>query len=132
MRQKAMELKTKTFVFIVLSFLLGGIAGGFIGRTYFSGQTSSRRPSRSEMQKQMADRLKLTPVQSTKVDSILESFRENFSQVQSQYWHSFHMKRDTLRMSIRALLTADQNKLFDDYVKELDGREARRRDTTEH
>ncbi len=127
-----MELKTKTFVFIVLSFLLGGIAGGFIGKTYFAGQAGSRRPSRAEMQKQVNDRLKLTPVQSTKVDSILESFRENFSQVQSQYWHAFHVKRDTLRMSIRALLTAEQNKLFDDYIKEMDGREARRRDTTEH
>ena len=127
-----MELKTKTFVFIVLSFLLGGIAGGFIGKTYFAGPTGSRRPNRAEMQRQFADRLKLTPLQSTKVDSILESFRENFSQVQSHYWQSFHVKRDTLRMSIRALLTADQNKLFDSYIKEMDGREARRRDTTEH
>ena len=127
-----MELKTKTFVFIVLSFLLGGVAGGFLGKTYFGGPSSNRRPSRAEMQKQFADRLKLTPVQSTKVDSILESFRENFSQVQSRYWETYHVKRDTLRMSIRALLTADQNKLFDVYVKEMDGRESRRRDSTEH
>jgi hypothetical protein len=127
-----MELKTKTFVFIVLSFLLGGIAGGFIGKTYFAGPSASRRPNRVEMQKQVADRLKLTPVQTAKVDSILESFRVNFSQVQSHYWHTFHLKRDTLRMSIRALLTGDQNKLFDDYVKEMDEREARRRDTTAH
>jgi hypothetical protein len=127
-----MELKTKTFVFIVLSFLLGGIAGGFIGKTYFAGQTGSRRPSRAEMQKQFDERLKLTPAQSTKIDSILESFRENFSQVQSHYWQAFHVKRDTLRMSIRALLTTDQNRLFDDYIKEMDGRESRRRDTTEH
>jgi len=125
-----MELKTKTFVFIVLSFLLGGVAGGFIGRTYFAGPMSSRRPGRVEMQKQFADRLKLTPTQSTKIDSILESFRENFSQVQSQYWQSFHVKRDTLRMSIRTLLTVEQNKLFDGYVKEMDERESRRRDTT--
>jgi hypothetical protein len=126
-----MELKTKTFVFIVVSFLLGGVAGGFIGRTYFApGPGGHRPPNRVEMQKQFADRLKLTPVQSTKVDSILESFRENFSQVQSHYWQSFHSKRDTLRLSIRALLSADQNKLFDNYIKEMDEREARRRDTT--
>lgn len=127
-----MELKTKTFVFIVLSFVLGGIAGGFIGKTYFAGQTGSRRPSRAEMQKQFADRLKLTPVQNTKVDSILESFRVNFSQVQSHYWQAYHVKRDTLRMSIRSLLTSEQNKLFDGYIKEMDNRESRRRDSTEH
>ncbi|MCX6135289.1 MAG: hypothetical protein NTU47_15905 [Ignavibacteriales bacterium] len=126
-----MELKTKTFVFIVLSFLLGGVAGGFIGRTYFGSPPGGRRPpNRVEMQKQFTDRLKLTTVQSTKVDSILESFKDNFSQVQSQYWQSFHVKRDTLRMSIRALLTIDQNKLFDEYIREMDQREARHRDTT--
>lgn len=123
-----MELKTKTFVFIVLSFLLGGVAGGFIGKNYFSGPPGGRRPNRPEMQKQFADRLKLTPDQSTKVDSILESFRENFSQVQSQYWQSFRVKRDTLRMSIRAHLTEEQNKLFDNYIKEMDGHESKRRD----
>ena len=125
-----MELKTKTLVFIVLSFLLGGIAGGFIGKTYFTGQPTSRRPNRVEMQKQLADRLKLTPDQSTRVDSILESFRVNFSQVQSHYWQTFHMKRDTLRLSIRSLLSSEQNKLFDSYIKEMDERESHRRDTT--
>jgi hypothetical protein len=121
-----MELKTKTFVFIILSFLLGGVAGGFI-----SGPPGGRRPNRAEMQKQFADRLKLTPEQSTKVDSILESFRGNFSQVQAHYWQSFHGKRDTLRMSIRALLTEEQNKLFDKYIKEMDGHESKRRDGPE-
>ena len=127
-----MELKTKTFVFIAVSFLLGGIAGGFVGRTYFSIPPSTHRPTRAEMQKQFADRMKLTPDQSVKVDSILESFRQSFGQVQKNYWQAFHLKRDTLRMSIRALLSADQNKLFDNYTKELDERESRRRDSSDH
>lgn len=126
-----MELKTKTFVFIIASFLLGGIAGGFIGKTYFTGQGSGHRPTRAEMQKHFDARLKLDSSQSVRVDSILEAFRQSFSQVQSQYWGSFHAKRDTLRMSIRALLTADQNKLFDDYIKESDQREAKRRENPE-
>jgi hypothetical protein len=126
-----MELKTKTFVFIVISFLLGGVAGGFIGRTYFSIQPSSHRPTHAEMQKQFADRMMLTSDQSTKVDSILEAYRQSFSQVQKNYWQSYHVKRDTLRMSIRALLSADQNKLFDNYTKELDEREAKRRDSSD-
>lgn len=126
-----MELKTKTFVFIIASFLLGGIAGGYIGKTYFAGQGGGHRPTRAEMQKHFAERLKLDTSQSVRVDSILEAFRQSFSQVQGQYWGSFHTKRDTLRMSIRALLTADQNKLFDDYIKESDQREAKRRENPE-
>jgi hypothetical protein len=123
-----MELKTKTFAFIVLTFVLGGVAGVFLGRTYFSGQADRHRQSWAGVQKQFADRLKLDATQTAKVDSILEAFRQNFSVVQGQYWQSFHAKRDTLRMSIRALLTAEQNKLFDDYIKETDQRESRRRE----
>ena len=126
-----MELKTKTFLFIILSFVLGGVAGFFLGRTYFppSGPGGGHRPTRAEMQKQFADRLKLNPAQSAQVDSILEAFRQSFSQVQGDYWKTFHAKRDTLRMSIRALLSSEQNKLFDDYTKEMDQRESRRRES---
>lgn len=126
-----MELKTKTFIFILVSFVLGGVAGVFIGKTYFSGQSGGHRPARAEFQKQFAERLKLDAAQSAKVDSILEAFRQKFSRVQGQYWESFRAKRDTLRMSIRALLTAEQNKLFDDYTKEMDQRESKRRENPE-
>jgi hypothetical protein len=123
-----MGLKTKTFAFVLMSFLLGGVAGGYIGKTYFATQGSGHRPTRATIQKQFADRLHLNASQSAKVDSILEAFRQNFGQVQNGYWQTFHSKRDTLRLSIRALLAPEQNKLFDDYIKEMDGREAKRRD----
>ncbi len=126
-----MQLKTKTFAFIVLSFLLGGVAGVYVGRVYFPRQPERRRPPWTEVQKQFADRLKLDSVQTAKVDSIMEAFRENFSRVQGQYMQTFHAKRDTLRMSIRVLLTPEQNKLFDEYVKETGQREGRRREGQE-
>ena len=126
-----MELKTKTFVFILVSFVLGGVAGIFVGKSYFTGQTDRHRPSWTEVQKQFADRLKLNPAQTAKVDSILEAFRQRFSSVQGQYWQMFHANRDTLRMSIRALLTAEQNKLFDEYIKQTDQRESRRHEGSE-
>ena len=123
-----MGLKTKTFAFVVISFLLGAVAGGYIGKTYFATQGAGHRPTRVTMQKQFAERLHLNTMQAVKVDSILEAFRQSFGQVQSGYWQIFHSKRDTLRLSIRALLAPEQNKLFDDYIKETDGREAKRRE----
>lgn len=123
-----MGLKTKTFAFVLMSFLLGGVAGGYIGKTYFATQTGGRRPTRAAIQKQFAERLHLNVSQAAKVDSILEAFRQKFGQVQSGYWQTFHMKRDTLRLSIRALLAPEQNKLFDDYIKEMDEREAKHRE----
>ena len=126
-----MGLKTKTFAFVLLSFLLGGVAGGYIGKTYFAPQGGGHRPTKATMQKQFAERLHLDASQAVKVDSILESFRQSFGQVQSGYWQTFQLKRDTLRLSIRALLTPQQNKLFDEYIKEMDGREAKRRENPE-
>jgi hypothetical protein len=123
-----MGLKSKTFAFVFISFLLGAVAGGYIGRAYFSTQSAGHRPARAAIQKQFADRLHLNASQSAKVDSILEAFRQNFGQVQTGYWQTFHSKRDTLRLSIRALLAPEQNKLFDDYIKEMDSREAKRRE----
>jgi len=126
-----MELKTKTFLFIVISFLLGGVAGWYVGRNYFPRQSERHRPSWAEVQKQFSDRLKLDAAQTVKVDSITEAFRGSFSQVQAQYMQLFHSKRDTLRMSIRAVVTPEQNKLFDEYIKETGQREGRRREGPE-
>ena len=86
---------------------------------------------RAAMQKQFAERLHLNSSQAAKVDSILETFRQSFGQVQNGYWQMFHLKRDTLRMSIRALLAPEQNKLFDEYIKEMDDREAKHRENPE-
>ncbi len=126
-----MGLKTKTFAFVLLSFLLGGVAGGYIGKSYFATQGGGHRPTRATIQKQFAERLHLNVSQAAKVDSILESFRQSFGQVQNGYWQTYHLKRDTLRLSIRALLAPEQNKLFDEYIKEMDGREAKRRENPE-
>ncbi|HAL56209.1 MAG TPA: hypothetical protein DCP63_06995 [Bacteroidetes bacterium] len=123
-----MELKTKTFLFIISSFLLGGVAGGFVGKTYFGDGSGPRRPGRAEYQKQFADRLKLSSVQAAQVDSMFESNRARFSDVQKQYSEAIRLRRDTLRLEIRKLLSPEQNKLYDDYIKELEERDTRRRD----
>lgn len=121
-----MQLKTKTLVFIIIGFLLGCVAGVFIGRTYFAGPSGSHRPSRAEIQKQFATRLQLDSVQSAQVDSLMETFRKRFGDVQKHYWEAIRLKRDTLRLEIRQLLSPEQNKLYDDYIKEMSERESRR------
>ena len=40
----------------------------------------------------------------------------------------FSADRDTLRGSIRKLLSPEQNKLYDDYIKEMESRDTRRRE----
>lgn len=122
-----MELKTKTFLFVLVSFLLGGVAGGFFGRTYFAGSENGPHPSKAEFQKQFAKDLKLTPEQEVKVDSILEFNRNKIGVIQKQYADIYKLHRDTLRLEIRKLLTPEQNKLYDERIKEHEEREAKKR-----
>ncbi|MBI3586277.1 MAG: hypothetical protein HY088_04015 [Ignavibacteriales bacterium] len=123
-----MELKTKTFLFIILSFLLGAVAGGFIGRTYFAGPETGSRPSRAEFRKQFAKDLKLTPGQEVQVDSILEFNRDKISVIQKQFVDIYKLHKDTLRLEIRKLLTPEQNKLYDERIRKQEEREAKKRE----
>lgn len=123
-----MELKTKTFLFVIVSFLLGGVAGGFIGRTYFTGPENGRRPSRAEFQKQFAKDLKLDSEQEVKVDSLLEFNRNKIGSIQKQYADIYKLHRDTLRLEIRKLLTPEQNKLYDERIRKHEEREAKKRE----
>lgn len=121
-----MESKTKTFVFIIVAFLLGVVLGGFVGVTYFAKKNSGRtRPSREEIQKEFSAKLKLTGLQSVSVDSIIEAHRAKFNAVSGQFTNAFRANRDTLRLEIRKLLSPKQNTLYDSYIKEMDEREKR-------
>lgn len=126
-----MEAKTRTFWFIIVAFVLGVVAGGFIGSTYFGKRNAFRgKPTREDVQKEFTTKLQLTPAQSISVDSVLEASRAKFSAMSKRYSESFKANRDSLRMEIRKLLTPEQNKLYDNYIKEIDEREKRWRQGT--
>lgn len=121
-----MELKTKTTLFIVASFILGAIGGGYAVKTFFSSSNGGPRVSRGEYQKQFVERLHLDTAQAAKVDTIFDAHRMRFSEVKKAYSEIFRQKRDTLRMEIRKLLTPEQNALYDSYIKEQEDREKKR------
>jgi transketolase len=121
-----MGAKTKTFWFIIIAFLLGGVAGGFVGTTYVGKKnTYHTRPSREEIQREFSSRLKLTPQQSETIDSIFEASRTKMNELSKQYSQVFRARRDTLRAEIRKRLSPEQNRLYDEYIKEMDEREKR-------
>ncbi len=121
-----MEAKSKTLIFIVLSFILGVAAGGYFGASYFTPKRNSR-PSHSSVMKEFSERLKLTGNQPAKVDSILEASRKRFGELRKEYNEIFRGRRDSLRKEIRTILTEEQNELYDRYIKEMDDRESRYR-----
>ena len=121
-----MQAKSRTLVFLVVSFLLGGVAGVFADRTWLNSP-APKRPSRGEVSKEFAEKLMLRPEQTVAVDSILEARKERFVAVRKGYSETIKLQRDTLRREIRKLLSPDQNNLYDQYIKEIEERETRHR-----
>ncbi|GJQ20684.1 MAG: hypothetical protein HBSIN02_10390 [Bacteroidia bacterium] len=117
--------KTRTFVFLLVSFLLGGVAGGFLGATYFGGKPG--RYSRGDVMKEFTEKLKLRAEQTVAVDSILEAHKSKFSAIRKQYGEATKAQRDSLRKDIRKILSDEQHALFDTYIREMDERESRYR-----
>lgn len=121
-----MQPKTKTFVFILVSFVLGAVGGGYVGKLYFANSRAhSSPPSRDQVRQEFANRLKLDSTQAVVVDSIVEAYRQGLNETRKQYTEIFKSKRDSLRNDIRRMLSEEQNKLYDDYIKELNERESR-------
>ncbi len=118
-----MNPKTKTLLFILVSFVLGALVGGATVR-YWSGlRTEGRYQNQADVMKAFAERLHLNDQQVAQVDTILEQRRKKFD----QFRNAMIAVRDTTRQEIRKLLTPEQNKLFDEYVQEMNAREERRR-----
>jgi hypothetical protein len=115
-----MQPKTKTILFILLSFILGIFCGWFIE------DHVSIKPEHTpgDFQKMLAERLRLDEHQITQVDSLLEIRRQQMDVYRKQMF----AMRDTTQMEIRKFLDANQNKLFDAVIQEMNEREAKKRE----
>jgi hypothetical protein len=111
-----MQPKTKTILFIILSFVLGGVCGAIIDRQVLNVHAPVPPPSREDVLKMFADRLHLDHQQVEKIDTILDTYRPTLD----MYRKYVRLTRDTLEDEIRKVLSPEQNKLYDDYIKELD------------
>ena len=114
-----MRPKTKTILFILLSFVLGILCGWFLQDRVFI--KADHTPP--EFQKMLTERLRLNESQVAQLDSILEARRKQMELQRNQML----AMRDTTRIEIRRILNADQLKTFDEILQEKDAREAKNR-----
>ena len=117
-----MQPKTKTILFILLSFLAGILCGWFLEDRVFSGAQHSRNRNPGDFQKMLVERLQLTEKQAAQVDTILETRRKQMDVFRKQAL----AMRDTVHMDISKILNADQKKIFDDLIKDMNSRENKR------
>ena len=113
-----MKPKTKTILFILLSFILGILCGWFAQDRLFikAGHTLP------DFQKMLTERLHLDEHQIAQVDSILEARKKQMDVIRNQML----AMRDTTQIEIRKILNADQSKAFDEIVQELNARDAKK------
>ena len=122
-----MEPRRKLILYIVLSFVLGAVGGAFVGRELAPRHDWQQRREGSSPMKEFSARLKLDEAQTAKVDSILESHRAAFDTIRKSYGRAYRAQRDTIRQQIQLLLDDNQRRLYDEFLKEMEEREAKRR-----
>ena len=118
-----MKPKTKTILFVLLSFLLGILCGWFLeGRMINKSQFHKGRRDYGDFQKILSERLHLNELQREQVDSVLESRKQKMK----IYIKQALEMRDTTRIEIRKILSTEQAKLFDEFNQEMDNIEAKK------
>ncbi len=112
-----MSPKTKTVLLILLCFVLGVIVG-FMAEKYYLNSRLTNHPDFAQARKEFAQRLHLDTLQLSRVDSLMDSHRRKMEDIRKL----FSLERDTLRGGIRKLLDSSQNRIYDDFIKEIDAR----------
>lgn len=120
-----MKPKTKTLLFILLSFFLGTAAGILVDEAGLLDRNRGKRPSSREFRTEFHRRLGLDSAQIRSVDSLLDASRVRMNAHREQMM----VERDSLRSEMRKLLTPQQVGLYDAMNKESDARYNGRRDT---
>lgn len=115
-----MRPKTKTILFILLSFILGILCGWFLQDRVFI--KADHTPP--DFQKMLTERLHLDEGQVAQLDSILEVRKKQMEAQRNQML----AVRDTTRMEIRKILNANQLKIFDEILQQKDAREGKKRE----
>ncbi|MEK6650877.1 MAG: hypothetical protein AABY75_07865 [Bacteroidota bacterium] len=113
-----MKPKTKTLLFILVSFVLGGAAGYLADEAGLFGRGRGAHYSTKDYRQQFHRRLELDSTQVRSVDSLLDAYRERMN-VQRD---AMMRERDTLRSEIRRLLLPRQLELHEAMMREMDGR----------
>ena len=117
-----MQPKTKTILFILLSFLLGILCGWFLEDRMLNKTQFHKGRDHGDFQKILNERIHLDERQRAQVDSILESRKQKMEIFRNQTLAI----RDTTRMEIRKILNIEQTKLFDEFNQEVDNKEAKK------
>ena len=126
-----MKSRTSASLLIVLTFMLGCIAGaaGYYLVNFKVLARSSRnleRPAPHNIVDELAKGLDLNSQQKERLKAIVDRSREQYRALSAQMRPQFDAVREQSRQEIRLILTEDQKVRFEKIVKEIDERHQNR------
>lgn len=120
------KVKIQVWFLILVVFLLGSVTGASVDRLFLMKGQTGEHPPRGErrgpgrMVEQMKADLNLTEEQTTSVRKIFEESRKEFPPWKFNECPGVKESREKTRTQIRAILTPDQQKKYDDFNAQRD------------
>ena len=118
----------KVWLVVLGVFALGCVTGASLDSAYrlkiasASRESHGRPHGREEIFESMKRDLNLSEQQATEIRAILDQTRNDYRALRAEVRPRYDAARQNARTRIRALLTPDQQKLFDAKVAERDAR----------
>lgn len=119
--------RLKTWSVIVIVFALGCVTGASLDGVYRSraggaGMHGERGENREDRFERLRRDLDLNDEQATQVRAILDETRDEYRRLRAEARPRYDQIRERGRASIRAVLTSEQQKIFDAKVAQRDAR----------
>ncbi len=129
------KAKKQAWMLMLVVFLLGGVTGGAVDRFWFLKQQAPSTRSRGErgpgrMMEHLTRELNLTEEQSAAVKTIFANMRKEFPPSRINECPGLKESREKSRAHIRAILTPEQQKKYDEFNAKRDA-EMQERDRKE-
>lgn len=127
--QRRGSTRLKILLVLLGVFILGGITGASLDSLYrLRGRHEGRQDGgrrgggRNDMFEHMRRDLNLSEQQATEIRAILDQTRNDYRALRTEVRPRYDAVRQNARTRIRALLTPEQQKLFDARAAERDAR----------
>jgi len=122
-----MKSRTSATLLLMLTFLLGAVAGSvgyYLLATHMMipGPRSASRSSPHDIAEELAAGLSLNAEQKEKLKGIIHQSRERYRALSVQFRPQYESLRNDTRQQIRQILTEEQKARFEKIVQEIDQR----------
>jgi hypothetical protein len=112
--------KRKAHLIIITTFALGVMVGASGQYLLFHQSVPQRPPLPGEVASELTRILKLDQLQRTQLEQILNEHHQQYQEYKSRAQLHYTAMRDNNRKRIRALLSVDQQALYDQWTREVD------------